>query len=160
MKRFIVLGCLALGAMGTLLADVGRAETAKGDQMVVAARNAPLMRGSSTLATLHAGQRFQVIRTEGKWVGTRVKVGGKEVSGWLWRGQVATPQQFAQGRQAVRRYSYQPVVPGANPYATNTLPPDMGDYYTGGVRSNSPLIMGATPYGQSYWRGDRKIIGY
>jgi hypothetical protein len=131
-----------------------------------------------------AGHRFNVLRTEGNWVGTLTNVNGREVSGWLWRGQVATPQQFATRQRAprysyqpgtafypgtaVRRYSFAPAIPGAAtpyrgpyPYRTNTLPQGMaGDYITGGLRSDSPLIMGATKYGRNYWRADRKIIGY
>ncbi|HET6878831.1 MAG TPA: hypothetical protein VFI31_01600 [Pirellulales bacterium] len=178
MKRFVV-AALGVALSVTGLAGVTLADVKKGEQMVVASRNAPVMRGHSTLATLPAGHRFNVLRTEGNWVGTKTNVGGREVSGWLWRGQVATPQQFAARRQAARRYSYQPgttyrrysfapAVPGAAtpyrgpyPYATNTLPRGMGgDYITGGMRSDSPLIMGATRYGQNYWRADRKIIGY
>ena len=178
MKRFVVFGLLAGGMLTTVLVSSGLADTAKSEQMVVATPNAPLMRGSSTLATLPAGQRFDVLRTQGNWIGARTTVNGRTVNGWLWRGQVTTPQQFAarpqaagrysyQPGMAVRRYSYAPAVPGAAtpyrgpyPYATNTLPPDMRDYVTGGLRSGSPLIMGATRYGPSYWRADRKIIGY
>lgn len=202
MKRFFTVGLLA-GLWGmAMAADALAADFATGDQLVVAAQNAPLMRGNSTLARLPAGQRFEVIRTQGNWVGTRANVNGRNVSGWLWRGNVATPQQFAYRQQQLRRYSYipltepmmptvpelyartfpQPVgppvtinrrtmvaeaVPGAStpnrgpdPYARNVLWPDMGDYVTGGVRSGSPLIMGATTYGPQYWRADRKIIGY
>ncbi|HVA48648.1 MAG TPA: hypothetical protein VNH11_19940 [Pirellulales bacterium] len=201
MKRFLTLGLLGMGLVGLLLAEVGAAETAKGEQMLVAAQNAPLMRGSSTLARLPAGHRFEVIRTEGNWVGTRATVNGKPVSGWLWRGYVATPQQFARRQELLRRYSYIPMtemmptvpelyartfpqpqplfpaarggpmvaeaVPGASrpykgpyPYARPVLWPDMGDYVTGGLRANSPLLMGTTWYSRNYWRADRKIIGY
>jgi hypothetical protein len=178
MKRFVA-GVLGVTLSATALTGAALADAKKGEQMVVASRSAPLMRGSSTLATLPAGHRFNVIRTEGNWVGTRTSLNGRAVSGWLWRGQVATPQQFAARQQAARRYSYQPgttvrrysfapAVPGAAtpyrgpyPYATNTLPQGMGgDYITGGLRSDSPLIMGATKYGRNYWRADRKIIGY
>lgn len=202
MKRFVTFGFLT-GLMGMAMVDDAlAADVAQGERMVVAAQNAPLMRGFSTLARLPAGYRFETIRTEGDWVGMRATVNGREVSGWLPRRYVATPQQFAYGQQQLRRYSYipmtelamptvpelyartfpQPLVPpvsinsrtmvaeavpgastpfrGPDPYARNTLWPDMRDYVTGGVRSGSPLIMGATTYGRNYWRADRKVIGY
>lgn len=186
MKCFVVVG-LAVSLSATVLAGGALADVKQGQKMVVASGNAPLMRGSSTLATLPAGHSFNVLRTEGNWVGTRTLINGRSVSGWLWRGNVATPQQFAARQSArryysfqpgmgavpygagtaVRRYSYAPAVPGAAtpyrgpyPYARPTLYPDMRDYVTGGVRSESPLIMGATRYGRNYWRADRKIIGY
>jgi hypothetical protein len=164
MKSFFTLGVLGAGLLAMMPAASLAGTSDK--QMVVATANAPVMRGHSTLATLPAGHRFQVIRREGSWVGTRTTINGRTVSGWLWKGNVTTPEQFAQ-RTAARRFSYGPAVPGADrpnrgpyPYATNTLPPDMRDYVTGGVRSGSPLIFGATTYGRMYWRADRKIIGY
>jgi hypothetical protein len=174
MRRFAKYGALGAGLVATILATAGLAQTT---EMVVTANNAPLMRGNSTLATLPAGQRVPVLRREGRWVGTRTLINGKTVGGWLWQGQVATPQQFAQRTAprrysyqpspAVRRYSYVPAVPGAAtpsrgpyPYALPYLWPESRDYVTGGVRSGSPLIMGATKYGPQYWRADRKIIGY
>lgn len=163
MRRFVVCA-VAAALLGAVVVDTASAEAGRGDTLVVSSQNAPLMRDSSTLATLPRGHRFEVIRTEGQWVGTRTTVNGKTVSGWLWQGQVATPQQFAARPQSVRRYSAVPgdATPyrGPYPYSGNTLPPDMRRYYTGGVRSNSPLVMGATRYGPSYWRADRKIIGY
>ena len=164
MKRFLTL-VLGAGLLGAVMPAVSLAGTAS-NQMVVARANTPVMRGRSTLATLPAGHRFDVIRREGSWLGMQTMVNGRTVSGWLYQGNVATPQQFAQ-RTTARRYSYAPVVPGADrgqrgpyPYAGNTLPPDMREYSTGGVRSNSPLIMGWTTFGRNYWRADRKIIGY
>ncbi|HWB09858.1 MAG TPA: hypothetical protein VG826_11550 [Pirellulales bacterium] len=173
MKRFLTLGVLGAGLL--VLPSLSLADT-QDQQMVVSRAGAPVMRGHSTLATLPAGHRFQVIRREGPWVGTRTTIKGQTVSGWLWQGHVSTPQQFAQRSAArrysnqpgtaTRRYSYVPGVPGADrpykgpyPYARPYLWPDSGDYITGGVRSGSPLIMGATQYGRSYWRADRKIIG-
>jgi hypothetical protein len=173
MKRSLVFSFLG-AALLAVLPNLTLASPTQDDRLVVAANNAPLMRGHSTLATLPAGHPFQVIRRDGNWVGTRTTINGRTVSGWLWQGQVTTPQRFAQ-RQSARRFSYQPAAPvrrfsyvpgaatayqGPNPYATSTLPPDMRDYVTGGVRSGSPLIIGATKYGPSYWRADRKIIGY
>jgi hypothetical protein len=172
MKRLFTLGALGAGLL-VLMPAVSQADT-QGQQMVVARAGAPMMRGRSTLATLPAGHRFQVIRREGPWVGTRTTINGKTVSGWLWQGYVSTPQRFAQrsttGRYSyqpgTRRYSYVPGIPGAErpykgpyPYARPYLWPDRGDYITGGVRAGSPLIMGATQYGRNYWRADRKIIG-
>ncbi|HVX14637.1 MAG TPA: hypothetical protein VHC22_25845 [Pirellulales bacterium] len=180
MKR-LVLSFAVVGTMALAQAETCRAGESNPKQMVVTTQGAPMMRGSSTLATLPAGHRFEVLRTEGKWVGTRTTINGRSVSGWLWHGQVTTPERFAQmsrGAPAARRYSYQPgttmrrysyapAIPGAStpwrgpyPYATNTLPPANRDYITGGMRSGSPLIIGATRYGPNYWRADRKIIGY
>lgn len=173
MKRVLTIGVLGLLAV---MPAISLAAT-PGQEMVVAQSGARMMRGRSTLATLPAGHRFEVIRREGSWVGTRTTVNGRTVSGWLWQGNVTTPQQFAQrpttGRYSyqpgtsIRRYSYVPAVPGAErpyrgpePYARPTLWPAMGDYVTGGVRSGSPLIMGATQFGRNYLRADRKIIGY
>lgn len=170
MKRFLV-GVMGVGALTSLLAAsavaAGTAQCAADDQVVVTAESAPLMRGGATLAYVPAGSRLQVIRIEGPWVGTAVTVNGRRVGGWLWNGQLATPRELAARSAPTRRYSYQPAAPalgdpyrGPYPYATNTLPPDMRDYVTGGMRSGSPLIMGATKYGRNYWRADRKIIGY
>lgn len=148
-------------------ANAAAAAPQTGRQVVVSVSRAPLMRGSQTLATVAYGQRLNVIEMQGQWVGTSVIRNGRRIAGWIWNGQTSLPDQFA-ARQAVRRYSYQPI-PGAggymggaypNPYATNVLPPNMGDYNVGGVRSSSPLMMGETPYGRSYWRADRKVIGY
>jgi hypothetical protein len=177
MRRAMLYGVFGVGVLTAIGNSAGLAQTMTDEEMVVTASNAPLMRGHSTLATLPAGHRFQVIRRAGPWVGTRTKINGHTVSGWIWQGQAATPQQFAQ-RSAARRYSYQPITPirrysylptvpgaampyrGPYPYALPYLWPDMGDYVTGGVRSGSPLVMGATRYGRAYWRADRKIIGY
>lgn len=165
MKRFVV--CVLAGMLSVAaLADAALAEVKKGESMVVASGNAPLMRGWSTLARLPAGQRFDVLRTEGNWVGARTTVNGRALSGWLWRGQVATPGQFAQ-RQTTRRYSYQPgtsvrrysAMPGGAMYGRG-FGGGYGGYYGGGMRYGSSFTMGATPYGPSYWRADRKIAGY
>lgn len=139
-----------------------------GSQVVVDAGATSLMRGRQTLATLGRGQKLQVLQIQGPWVGTVIQANGRAIGGWVWHEQVTTPERFAARRPATRRFSYQPTpsmespLPrsGPYPYATNVLPPDMRDYYTGGLRSGSPLIMGATRYGRNYWRADRKIIGY
>lgn len=148
-----------------------------GSQVVVNDAAASLMRGRRVLATFARGQRLEVLQVAGPWVGTAVTINGRRTGGWVWRGRLTTPERFAAGRPPVRRYSYAPGVrrysyapgqpmesplprSGPYPYATNVLPPDMRDYYTGGLRSGSPLIMGATRYGRNYWRADRKIIGY
>lgn len=145
----------------------GQAAIEPGAQVVVFDGAALLMRGQRTLATLSPGQRLPVLQVQGPWVGTALTINGRRTAGWVWSGRVTTPERFAAGR-GVRRYSYQPLPAregagprsGPYPYATNVLPPDMRDYYTGGLRSGSPLIMGATRYGRNYWRADRKIIGY
>jgi hypothetical protein len=146
MKRFLTLGVLGAGLLAVMPA-VSLADT-QGHEMVVAQAGAPVMRGRSTLATLPAGHRFQIIRREGRWVGTRTTINGRTVSGWLWQGNVTTPQQFAQ-RSAARRYSYQP----GTPIQRYSYAPAVGG-------TDRPLVMGATEYGPRYWRADRKITGY
>lgn len=169
MQRFLN-GLVGVGLMTSLWAATAVAAPpagcAAGDQVVVTASNAPLMRGRSTLARVPAGTRLQVIRVEGRWIGTAVTVNGQRISGWLWDGQLATARELAGRTGTNRRFSFDPGAAisdpyrGPYPYATDTLPPDMGDYVTGGLRSGSPLIMGATKYGRNYWRADRKVIGY
>lgn len=139
-----------------------------GCQVVVNDAAASLMLGRRVLANVARGQQLEVLQVKGPWIGTAVTVNGRRTGGWVWRGQLTTPERFAAAPPSVRRYSYAPAqamespMPrsGPYPYATNVLPPDMRDYYTGGLRSGSPLIMGATRYGRNYWRADRKIIGY
>lgn len=166
-RCFVVI--LGAGILMSSLADSAMAASgrcAAGDEVVVTAGNAPLMRGWSTVAQVPAGLRLQVIRVEGPWVGTAVTVNGRRIGGWMWNGQVATSRELAIRSGVNRRFSFEPAPAmggpfrGPYPYATNTLPPDMRDYVTGGLRSSSPLIMGATKYGPNYWRADRKIIGY
>lgn len=152
--------------------DAAPAGTARlGRQVVVAVDHASLKRGDKTVATVGYGQRLRVIEQRGAWIGTAVTINGRRVAGWVKNSQTSSPDQFA-ARQSVRRYSYQPA-PGAgrtgvggggagastNASATNTLPPDMGDYNVDGLRSSSPLIIGESHYGRGYWRADRKVIG-
>lgn len=124
-----------------------------GDPFVVAQQGAPLMRGPNTLARLSMGQRLNVLKTEGDWVGTRAMVNGQAVDGWVYKRQVATPAQYAARRATRRSYSFQPGAP-------------TGGYTSGGASrsysrsSNRGFTMGLTPYGPSYWRADRKIAGY
>lgn len=167
MKRSFAIHLLAMGLLVSMFSGLAQAGTNSAAQTVVTTQSAPLMRGSTILGRLPAGYRLDVLRTAGPWLGTRATMNGRTVSGWVWQGHIAPPQ-VATRAPSVRRYSYAPaLVPGAAtpwrgpyPYATNTLPPDMRDYVTGGLRSGSPLIMGATRYGRNYWRADRKIIGY
>ncbi len=134
------------------------------DEFIVASRSTPLMRGHSTLATLNQGQRLRVLQVEGPWVGTAVTQNGSKVGGWVWAGQAATPQQYsAMRRSAARRYSFAPTPSysyGGGSYGSGAS----GSYGTRGVLPNqeSPnrLRMGSTPYGRSYSRADRKIMGY
>lgn len=132
------------------------------DSFVVTYSGAPLMRGDSTLATLPRGETLRVLKVEGPWVGTAVTVNGRKIGGWVWAGQAATPEQYtAMQRSAQRRYSFAPTpsygVSGGYSMAPSYLGPS-------GVLPNqsSPnrLIIGETPYGPSYWRADKKIIGY
>lgn len=167
MKHFVFSLLVGVGALAATT-NAGAADIKKGDSLVVTYGNAPLMRGRATLANVAAGQRIKVLRTEGNWVGTRIKVNGREVSGWIWRNQLATPEQFAR-RQTTRRYSYQPgtsvrrysAMPGpAVPSSGYNRSYYRGGYNGGGSGSGSSFIMGGTRYGPGYWRADRKITGY
>ncbi len=132
------------------------------DSFVVTHSGAPLMRGDSTLATLPRGETLKVLKVEGPWVGTAVMVNGRKIGGWVWAGQAATPERYmAMQRSARRRYSFAPT-PSYGVYGGySTAPSYLGP---NGVLPNqeSPnrLIIGETPYGPSYWRADKKIIGY
>jgi hypothetical protein len=170
-KRFSMLGLLVVGlTLGGV--QVTSAAPTNGlqpnDEFIVARPNAPLMRGSSTLATLPQGERLRVLKIEGPWVGTAVMVNGRKVGGWVWAGQAATPQQYTAMRSSMRRYSVAPTT-SFGPTGGYSMSPGYnttGGYGAGpdGVLPNqeSPnhLILGATPYGRSYWRADRKVIGY
>lgn len=124
-----------------------------GDDFVVTPGRAPLMRGTNTLATLTQGQRLRVLQTQGDWVGTSAVVSGRTISGWVHKSQVATPSQYAQRRTTRRSYSYQPG-PATGGYSY----PSRG--YSNSSTNRRGFIMGQAPYGPSYWRADRKIVGY
>ncbi|HJT36581.1 MAG TPA: hypothetical protein VJ783_31450, partial [Pirellulales bacterium] len=124
-----------------------------GDEAVVNSDATPLKIGEKTLGTLGRGERFKIIEVQGPWLGARVTVDGGERLGWIWRDSVTTPGQFAVQPRRVRRYSYAPSETMAQPRPT---------YSRRGSSSSSSsksFIMGATPYGPSYWRADRKIMG-
>lgn len=164
-KYLSMLGLLALGLTlgGARLTSAAPSNAFQpNDEFVVARPNAPLMRGNSTLATLPQGERLRVLKVEGPWVGTAVMVNGRKVGGWVWAGQAASPQQYMAMRNSMRRYSVAPTTTYGVGGGYSTAPSIGGGY--GGVLPNqeSPnrLIMGATPYGPSYWRADRKIMGY
>ena len=144
----LILTCFATNT-STFAADGLQA----GDEFVVA-QQAPLMRGTQTLATLPQGQKFTVLGTDGDWVGTRAVVNGETVGGWVHRRQVMTPTEYAQRPTVRRRFSYQ-AGEGAEPY----YPSRTSSRNSGSVLDRR-LIMGYTPYGPSYWRADRKITGY
>jgi hypothetical protein len=132
------------------------------DSFVVTRSGAPLMRGNDTLATLPRGQTLKVLKVEGSWVGTAVTVNGRKIGGWVWAGQAATPGQYAaMQRSARRRYSFAPTPSFGASGGYSTAPSYFGP---SGVLPNqsSPnrLRIGETPYGPSYWRADKKIIGY
>jgi len=169
--RFSMLGLFVAGLM-LGATDVTTAAPINGlqpnDEFIVARPNAPLMRGNSTLATLPQGEKLRVLKVEGPWVGTAVLVNGRKVGGWVWAGQTATPQQYTTMRNSMRRYSVAPTT-SFGPSGGYSMSPGYnttGGYMAGpdGVLPNqeSPnhLILGATPYGPSYWRADRKVIGY
>lgn len=112
------------------------------DSFVVAQSGTRLMRGDSTLATLAQGQTLQVLKIDGPWIGTAVLVDGRKLTGWVWAGQAASPEQYrATLRSTRRRYSLTPT-PGAN------------------QGSISRPRKGGTRYGPSYQRADRKIKGF
>lgn len=167
--RLLVM-LLVAGLVGAVASEVWAAPPnpfKPNDSFVVAYSGAPLMRGDRTLATLPQGMTLKVLKTEGSWVGTAVTVDGKNVGGWVWAGQAATPEQYtAMQRTARRRYSFAPTPSYGQYGGYRTAPSYYGrEYYgTQGVLPNmeSPrhLEMGATPYGRSYWRADRKVIGY
>lgn len=170
-KIMLTAAAVSLATMAVRTGDVRASERMAirpRAQVVVNESAASLMLGRRVLANIARGQQLEVLQVQGPWIGTAVTVNGRKTGGWVWRGQLTTPERFAAGRTPVRRYSYAPAQAmesplsrsGPYPYATNVLPPDMRDYYTGGLRSGSPLIMGATRYGRNYWRADRKIIGY
>ena len=151
-KHLVFAALCGVGLASTALAREGVATPTNpfkpGDEIVATASGTPLMRGNSTLATVAQGQTLRVLKVEGSWVGTTVTVNGAQVGGWLWSKQLATPAQYQAQRQTVRRsYSYQPAPVYTGPYV--------------GQRSYSqPFVMGLTPYGNPYWRADRKIMGY
>ena len=119
-----------------------------GDEVVATVAAAPLMRGYSTLATAAQGQTLRVLKVDGPWVGTTMTVNGKTIGGWVWSKQLLPPQQYQAMRQTIRRsYSYQPA------------PVYVERYYAPPTYSQ-PFIMSVSPYGESYWRADRKIMGY
>jgi len=132
------------------------------DAFVVMYSGAPLMRGDSTLATLPQGETLKVLKVEGPWVGTAVTVNGRKIGGWVWAGQAGTSEQYtAMQRSTRRRYSFAPTSSYGVSGGYSTAPSYLGP---NGVLPNqgSPnrLIIGETPYGPSYWRADKKIIGY
>jgi hypothetical protein len=136
----------------TIASALVAAEFSAGDPFVVAQQGAPLMRGPTTLATLAAGQRLNVVQTKGDWIGTRAALNGRTIAGWVHQRQVATPSQYAQRRTTRRAYSYQPA-PTPQSYPSTNRGPSTSP-------SNGGLIMGLTPYNRSYWRADRKVSGY
>jgi hypothetical protein len=154
------VGVAIVLSLSLIQASAVSAETFRqGDQFVVAQSGTPLMRGTQTLATLSQGQRFNVLRTEGEWVGTSAMVSGNTVSGWVHQRQIATPSQYAQRRTTRRSYSYQPA-PATGGYTSRSYSSPGRSYSSRGMTTNRGFIMGSTPYGPSYWRADRKIAGY
>lgn len=157
-KLFVCCAALLLATLWSTKPVCAAEAFHSGDTFVVAQAGVPLMRGSNTLATLSQGQRLNVLRTEGDWVGTSTVVNGQTVAGWVYKRQIATPEQYAQRRTTRRSYSYQPATPGNYSYPSRGYSsPSRG--YSGSSRSGG-FIMGLTPYGPSYWRADRKIAGY
>lgn len=144
-KHLLLAALCGMGIVSTAFARQAAVQAANpfkpGDQ-IVAASTAMLMRGNSVLATVNVGQELRALKVEGPWVGTTVTVNGKTIGGWIWSKQLATPRDYQALRQTARRsYSYQPVPYGQPVYAR-------------------PFVMDEAPYGSSYWRADRKIIGY
>lgn len=165
-KLFSALGLLAAGLMFVAVAET-RAAPANSfqpnDEFVVSYSNAPLMRGHSTLASLPQGLRLRVLKVEGPWVGTAVMVNGQKVGGWVWAGQAATPRQYTAMQNSARRYSFAPTTSFGAGGGYSVSPNYMGGGADGVLPNQenpNRVIMGATPYGRSYWRADRKIMGY
>jgi hypothetical protein len=149
-KHLVFAALCGAGFASTVFAREGVATAANpfrpGDE-IVATATTNLMRGNSALATVQEGQALQVLKVEGPWVGTAVTVNGQKTGGWLWSKQVASPRQYRAMRQDVRRYSYQPA-------------PVYQGTYVGQPTYTQPFVMGETRYSRSYWRADRKIVGY
>src|SRR5258708_3328284 len=82
-----------------------------GETVATNIQGARLMIGSETLARLAKGQQFKVEKIQGNWVEGTVDVGGKQVTGWVWAGQVALRERgssaTAQRETTRRSYSYE-----------------------------------------------------
>jgi hypothetical protein len=89
-----------------------------GEKLVVANDNTKLMIGTRALGTLNRGDEIAVIQVKDRWIGASIESDGKQVAGWVWYENLATPENFpsTQARQAVvprrqveqRRFSYIP----------------------------------------------------
>jgi hypothetical protein len=83
-----------------------------GDTVAANVQGARLMIGWETLAALAKGQQFKVEKIQGSWVEGTIEVGGKQVTGWVWAGQVTLRERDGQAiaqRETTRRsYSYEP----------------------------------------------------
>jgi hypothetical protein len=144
-RQLLVAALCGVGIVSTAFASEGAAPAnpfKPGDE-IFATSAAKLMRGDSILATVNAGQTLRALKIEGPWVGTTVTANGKTIGGWVWSKQLSTPRDYQAMRRTARRsYTYQPApVSGQRTYAP-------------------PFVMGETRYGRSYWRSDRKIVGY
>lgn len=98
------------GGMSLILlsaATMASAAPATGEHVIVAAPQARVMRGNEVLATVHNGQRLEVLKREGPWVGTIVHVGDKNVGGWIYQGDLAGGNSGVALAAPGRRFSYE-----------------------------------------------------
>lgn len=90
-----------------LLATSANAATSAGEQVIVTAPQARVMRGNTLVATVRNGQRLEVLKTVGPWVGTVVRVGDKSIGGWVYQGDLANATSGMALRSPGRRFSYE-----------------------------------------------------
>ncbi len=100
-----MIGVAALG-IGSATASAQEV----GDQVMVRIETANLQRGQQALAVMPLGHRLRVLKIEGDWIGTSVRVNGDKVGGWVHRNDVslvepvtsAQPAEVAQPAPAPR----------------------------------------------------------
>jgi hypothetical protein len=101
------------------------AAIAPGDAAVVRGENVKVMKGAEVVGTAPQGLTFKVTKVTDGWLGAVVEVEGRKLSGWIWSGNVAVegkssaPPRTAvipeAGREAIRRYSFEPTTPTLTP---------------------------------------------
>lgn len=73
-----------------MLVGAALAAQAATKAVTIAKDRTPVMDGAKTIAYLAKGARLQVEKTNGDWLGVRVKVGGKVLFGWVHRKNTGT----------------------------------------------------------------------
>ncbi len=89
---------------------------AVGDKVVVSSNEAKLMSGTDTRGMLDKGMTFEVRQVEGPWLGTKIEIDGKKISGWVWYGSVTLAHEpssdsAARAQGARRSFSFEPAEP-------------------------------------------------